>query len=97
MQSELKSLSEQLKKARIIAPEDVSSDEVGIGSVVDLIEPSGHKNRYTILGPWDADVDQQIISIDSKLAQAMLGKKVGEIFSFKEQPFTVAGLASYLD
>ena len=97
MQSELKSLSEQLKKARIIAPEDVSSDEVSIGSVVDLLEPNGQKNRYTILGPWDADVDQQIISIDSKLAQAMLGKKVGEAFSFKDQPFTIAGLASYLD
>lgn len=97
LQLELKSLAEQLKKARLITPEDISAEEVGVGSVVELVELGGQKSRYTILGPWDADVDRYIISIDSKLAQAMLGKRVGETFSFKEQTLTITNLVSYLD
>lgn len=95
LQSELKTLSSQLNRARIITPADIHSSEVGVGSVVNLVDSSGNTINYTILGPWDADPDKNILSFNSKFAQAMFGKKIGESFNFRDENFQVVGLRSY--
>lgn len=96
LQSELKTLSSQLNRARIITPDDIHFNEVGIGSTIKVTDSKGNKTLYTILGPWDADPDKNILSLNSKLAQAMVGKKEGENFSFRDENFTVIGVESYL-
>lgn len=97
LQGELKHLAEQLSRARIITQNDISLVEVGVGNIVNLIDSKGKKINYTILGPWDADPDNGILSSQSRFAQAMLGCKVGENFTFKDEVYTVVGLASYLE
>jgi transcription elongation factor GreA-like protein/transcription elongation GreA/GreB family factor len=97
LQSELKTLSEQLNRARIITTEDVHFEEVGVGSVIEVIDAKGQKTRYMILGPWDANPDENILSFNSKLAQAMIGKKKGENFHFKDEKFQIASLSSYFE
>lgn len=97
LQGELKMLSEQLNKARIVTPEDVHLDEVGIGSIVDVVDSNGNSVRYTLLGPWDADPDKHILSFQSKLVQAMVGCKEGESFRFKEEEYTIAKIKSFFD
>lgn len=97
LQGELKTLSEQLGRSRIITPDDIHVDEVGIGSIVEVSDGSGKINRYTILGPWDADADAHILSFQSKLAQAMAGCKEKESFKFRDEEFTVVKLKSYLE
>lgn len=97
LQGELKTLSDQLKRARLITRDDVSTSEAGIGNVVELKDQKNKKITYTILGPWDADVDANILSSQSKFAQAMFGLKVGDTFQFRDDEFTVTGLKSYLD
>jgi transcription elongation factor GreA-like protein/transcription elongation GreA/GreB family factor len=96
LQSELKTLSDQLGRARIITPHDVHSSEVGIGSVIKVKDSKGKNLTYTILGPWDADADNNILSFNSKLAQEMLGKKKGESFHFKNESFEITNLSSAL-
>lgn len=96
LQSELKSLSDQLKRARIISPDDIHVDEIGVGNVVEIVDPKGERIRYTILGPWDADPDQNILSFNSKLAQAMIGKQKGDSFDFKDDQFEVVEIGSYI-
>lgn len=96
LQGELKSLSDQVGRARVITKNDISLTEVGIGSRVDLVNSSGKKTTYTILGPWDADVDNKILSSQSKLAESMMGKKVGDKVTFRDEEFKIAGLKSYL-
>jgi transcription elongation factor GreA-like protein/transcription elongation GreA/GreB family factor len=97
LQGELKTLSEQLKHARVISKDDISPDEVSVGAIVVIADSKNKKNTYTILGPWDAVPDQNILSFQSKLAQAMIGCKVGETFEFKDEKFKVLDLKSYLD
>lgn len=97
LQSELKTLSSQLNRARIITPEDIHSSEVGIGSVVNLTDSAGNQTLYTILGPWDADTEKNVLSFNSKLAQTMLGKKIGEEFDFREDKFEIVGIKSFLN
>jgi transcription elongation factor GreA len=96
LQNELKELSEQFNHARIITPADVSTDYVGIGSKVTLKRKSGGEVTYTILGQWDADVEKNILSRQSKLAQTLIGKEIGNSFEFLGEPVTVTKIESYV-
>ncbi|MBA3722416.1 MAG: GreA/GreB family elongation factor [Parachlamydiaceae bacterium] len=89
LQSEMKTLSQQLNRARIITKEDVHANEVGVGCTVDVQDESGKNTKFSILGPWDADPDQHILSFNSKFALAMMGKKKGESFQFKDENFNI--------
>lgn len=92
LQSELKFLSEQMNRARILTKEDVSIDEVGVGVIVECQNPKGDKISYTLLGPWDADPEKHIVSFQSKLAQAMQGLKIGNSFQFQGEEFNITGI-----
>lgn len=97
LQAELKLLSDQIAKARILTPNDVPADEVGIGSVVHCSDSKGEHLRFTLLGPWDADPEQHILSFQSKLAQAMKGRVVGEKFEFQGERFTITDIDNFFD
>lgn len=97
LQSELKLLSDQLKHARVITPDDIHPNEIGIGNSVEIIDSLGNKSAYCILGPWDANPEQNILSLNSKFVQAMLGKKIGEMFSFREESYKVLKIGSFFD
>lgn len=96
LQSELKFLSEQLNRARVFTKEDFSANEIGIGAIVDCKNKKGNVITYTLLGPWDADPEKNILSFQSKLAQTMKGKKVGDKFTSQGDEFTVVTICSYL-
>lgn len=97
LQTELKTLSDQINRSRVIAPHDISTTEIGIGSKVSLVDSKGNRVTYTLLGPWEADAEQHILSFQSKLAETMMGKKVDEEFHFKDEVFTVTKICSYLE
>jgi transcription elongation factor GreA-like protein/transcription elongation GreA/GreB family factor len=97
LQGEMKNLSKLLSKARVITIEDVFPDEVGIGSIVEIENPKGDKVTYTILGPWEADADANVISYQSQLAQSMAGFKLGDIFKFRDEEYKILGIKSFLD
>ncbi len=91
-QAELKLLSEQLNRARILSKDDISTTEVGVGAIVECKGPKGNTVTYTLLGPWDADPEKNILSFQSKLAQAMQGLKVGNSFHFQGEEFIITGI-----
>lgn len=97
LQGELKMLSEQFNRARILTKNDVVTNEVGVGVIVDYESEQGDRASYSILGPWDADPEQNILSFQSKLAQSMLGSKVGDTITIQGKQFTIAGLRNYFD
>jgi transcription elongation GreA/GreB family factor len=86
-----------LSSSRIITPLDVSNTEVGIGSVVSLSDAKKNALKYIVLGPWDADPEKHILSMQSKLVQAMLGCKKGEKFQFRDEEFVITGLKTIFD
>ncbi len=97
LQSELKLLSGQFSQARILTKDDVTTDKVGVGVIVDLEQDNGAKVSYTLLGPWDADPDKHILSLQSKLAQSLLGKKVGDEVMIQGKAHTILSLRNYFD
>jgi transcription elongation factor GreA-like protein/transcription elongation GreA/GreB family factor len=96
LQNELKQLSDQFHKARVITTDDIVTDTVGVGSRVYLKGAQGTEQSVTILGPWDADPDKNILSLQSKVAQSLSGKKVGSQLEFLGEPVTITRIESYL-
>jgi transcription elongation GreA/GreB family factor len=94
LQSELKFLSDQLNKCRILTEDDVTTEKVGVGTIVECKNKQGQKIQYTLLGPWDADPDKYILSFQSKLAQEMKGLAIGDTFKFQNEEYTVTGIRS---
>jgi transcription elongation factor GreA-like protein/transcription elongation GreA/GreB family factor len=97
LQSELKMLSDQLNRARILTKLDVTTDEVGIGCIVECKNNKGLSVTYTLLGPWDADPNAGILSFQSKLAQEIKGLVIGDKFQFQGEEFTITAIHSYLE
>ncbi len=97
LQSELQFLSDQIGQARVLTKQDVNVDEVGVGCVVTCLDPKGEHLQFTLLGPWDADPEKRILSFQSKFAQAMKGKGVGEKFDFQGESFKIIDINNYFD
>ncbi len=97
LQSELKALSDQFRHARILTKDDITTDVVGIGTKVELTDANGKSISYTILGQWDANPEANILSSQSKLAEAMIGMKAGDTFEFKNDQFKVVSIKSFLE
>jgi transcription elongation factor GreA-like protein/transcription elongation GreA/GreB family factor len=96
LQAEVKSLSEQINQARILTKEDITTDKVGVGTIVECKTPEGTSVSYTLLGPWEADPDKNILSYQSKLASKMTNLSVGDKFEFQERNFTITKIRSCL-
>lgn len=97
LQNELKSLGEQAKKARVISKEDVSEKEVGIGVKIDIEDEKGSLIVYTILGPWDAVPEEYILSFQSEKAKAMIGRKSGDTFTFRDEKYMIKKIKSIFE
>jgi len=72
-------LEMSLDRARGTDFSNVSTDLVGIGTILQLTDMEAHKpETLTILGAWDDDAEKGIISYLTPVAQALMNKKVGE-------------------
>jgi transcription elongation GreA/GreB family factor len=93
-------LERDLGRVRITDFSDATADQVSVGSVVDLREgASGQIVRYTVLGLWDGDPANHVISYKTPLGLALLGKKIGEHVKVKtggaEHDYVVAGISRH--
>ncbi|MCK5022230.1 MAG: transcription elongation factor GreA [Candidatus Pacebacteria bacterium] len=71
-----------LKDVEIVRGDVFTKVEVGANVVVQKSD-SKTSVEYLIVGSQEANMAENKISISSPLVQAMLGKKKGELFSFK--------------
>jgi transcription elongation factor GreA len=76
-------LESMLKNATIMSAEPAHGEHVRIGSIV-IVEKHGDKNhkKFKIVGSEETDMAQGKLSNRSPLGAAILGKKVGETFTF---------------
>ena len=58
--------------------DQTSKQEVSIGSTVIISDESGIEEQYTLVGPAEADPNVGMISHESPIGQAILGKSVGD-------------------
>lgn len=82
-------IEHQIKKAVIIQP-SINSSKVEIGNKV-TVKINGVEKTYTILGSSEVDPLNNIISHNSPLGVALLGKQIGDHFHFLVKTSTVRG------
>lgn len=95
-------LERDLARARITDFSEATTDQVSVGTIVDLRDvTSGKAVRYSVLGAWDSDPDAHRIAYKTPLGQALMGKKVGEHVKLKigsaHQEYQIAGITRFID
>ncbi len=83
LNTQVAKLKEEIERAQLFDPNAVSTSKVCFGTKVVLHNETKDKTEeYTILGPWESNPDNNIISYLSPLGGAILNKSVGEQFDF---------------
>ncbi|MDX5422270.1 MAG: nucleoside diphosphate kinase regulator [Hymenobacteraceae bacterium] len=72
-------LSKELKRAKVVASEEIPTDVVTMNSMVKLREAkSASEINITVVYPKDADLSKWKISVLAPLGTAVLGCKIGD-------------------
>ena len=72
-------LEDKLSRAEVIDINGLSGTKVMFGARVKLVdEETEEETTYQIVGPDEADIQSGLLSIQSPLAQAILGKEAGD-------------------
>lgn len=86
-------LQHGLREVRVLEPGKADTSKVNIGTVVhfesDAVPP------LTILGSWDADVDQRVFANGSGLAEELLGRSVGDETEVEGKPVIIAKIEAW--
>jgi transcription elongation factor GreA len=83
LNSAVAKLKDEIERAQLFDPAAVNTNRVSFGTTVVLENTaSGKEETYTILGPWESDPENRIISYLSPFGGAILNKKKGEKFDF---------------
>jgi len=73
-------LSKRLESLKVVDNLPTNQQQVYFGAWVTVRRSDGEEQRLRIIGPDEIDTQRGLISIDSPVARAMLGKKVGDQF-----------------
>lgn len=79
----VRKLQEELGRAVVFDPTTVTTAYVSFGTTTELLDKtSGNIVSYTILGPWESDPKNNIISYMSPFGNALLNAKEGQEVKF---------------
>ncbi len=79
---ETKILRLQDRRRNAVVVEATHGDTVGLGSSV-VVDDAGRERTYSITSPTEADVASGKLSLESPLAQSLLGAKAGDEVAFE--------------
>jgi transcription elongation factor GreA len=102
VQGRILELKAILPSAHVVPAEEIPTDRVGFGSQVRLKDLDYEDElQYAVVGPLEADIENDRISYESPLGQALMGKSVGEEVEVKGPTgvttrFEVIGIEKYL-
>jgi transcription elongation factor GreA len=87
-------LKEDIEKAQVLSMDDIDDSVIGFGTKVMLKnEESEEQEEYTIMGPWESDPSNQVLSYMSPFGGELSGHKEGDTFEFtinnKKYKYTV--------
>ena len=80
VETEIATIEETLRKAKIIENSDVSKDTVGVGNTVTVYDMDfAEEATYKIVGVIESDPDRNLVSNESPIGSSLMDKKVGDI------------------
>ncbi|MDI6753981.1 MAG: transcription elongation factor GreA [Thermodesulfobacteriota bacterium] len=80
VETKIKELDDKLGRAQIIETKDLATDRIVFGCTVLLGDVEADRQvRYKIVGADEADIRNGRISINSPVAKALIGRKIGDV------------------
>ncbi len=80
VESRIAEIEATLAHAQIIDADDISTEKVGIGNVVKILDMEmEEKMEFQIVGTSEANIDKGQMSDESPIGAALLGHKIGEV------------------
>jgi transcription elongation factor GreA len=90
-------IESELQRVQLIESSKVKTDRVEIGTAVTLERTDNASLlTYRILGRWDTDLRNNIISNEAPLAQSMLGKHIGDLITIESIEYKISEITSAL-
>lgn len=84
IEAKIKELTELLARVQVLDPSALKHDKIGFGSTFEVLDIDKDKKlRYTIVGSVESNPQKGLISFNSPLAKAFLGKTEGDEVSIK--------------
>ncbi|MDD4557218.1 MAG: transcription elongation factor GreA [Alphaproteobacteria bacterium] len=79
IEGRIKELEVVISRAQVIDPASVQGKVIRFGATVAVVDvDSDIESSYQIVGDYEADIEQNKISISSPLAKALIGKEEGD-------------------
>lgn len=79
LQKKISEIEEMIKNSEIIDGKKAEYDSVEFGCVVKLLNLDTEEEvEYTLVGPYESDIEKAKISLSSPLGRALIGKSVGD-------------------
>ena len=72
-------LEDMLSRAEVIDPTSLSGDTVKFGATIELAdEDTDEEVTYQIVGQYESDIKNGLLSVSAPLARALIGKNAGD-------------------
>ena len=85
-------LEDKIRRSDVIDVSNIKNDKIVFGATIELFDEKSEKElTYKIVGIDEANVEKGLISINSPVARALMGKKIGDSVNVK----TPGGEMSY--
>ncbi len=78
VEATINDLEDKLSRAQVIDPTTLSGNKIVFGATVTLLDEDDKPVKYQIVGQAEADAKQGMISYNSPLGRALIGRTVGE-------------------
>lgn len=92
IEGRISNLEDKFSRAEIIDSSKTKGSVIKFGATIVLYDSDNHTTiKYQIVGEYEADLAQGMISLNSPIARAAIGKEEGDIIEFN----TPAGLKTY--
>lgn len=84
-------LDNDLRRVRQIDPSNVDGSEVIIGAIIKFKNDSAEVS-YTLLGPWESNPEENVLSNESDLGKRLLGLKPGAEVELPDGTFNIEAI-----
>lgn len=79
IEGRIQELEAVVSRAQVIDPETIDGDVIRFGATVSVVDvDTDVEKSYQIVGDYEADINDNKISLSSPLAKALIGKEVGD-------------------
>ncbi|MCL2558595.1 MAG: transcription elongation factor GreA, partial [Treponema sp.] len=98
LNTQVERLKEEIDRAQIFDALMIDTSRVSFGTAVTLKnENSGQNESYTILGPWESDPENHVISYQAPFGKAMINRAKGDRFVFTSDNENVSYYVERID